>query len=134
MNKEMFAKPKPGDVITVVTRYKNQILWRAGEWDERRYENVTVVESDKWDAPDSFCIPAENEPYITKRSISLSKVVELVVNGRVGTTETKSETRFAHVKGSKGALYEVVIVGKHAKSCTCPGFTYRKHCKHLTMV
>lgn len=134
MNKVMFEKPKPGDVITVAVRYKNHILWREGEWDDRRYENVTVVPSDSWDKPDSFCIPAENHPYINKRSISLSNVIELVVNGQAGKVATQSETRFAHVKGSKGALYEVTIVGKHAKSCTCPGFTYRKHCKHLAMV
>lgn len=129
----MFEKPAPGDVITVVTRYKNNILWQTNEWDERRYENVTVVPSDKWDAPDSFCIPAENEPYITKRSIPLSKVVQLTVNGKIGKVSTTSATRFVNIEGSKGAIYELTVVGDHATTCTCPGYTYRKTCKHLAL-
>ena len=36
------------------------------------------------------------------------------------------------VKGSKpGIVYRVTMIGKRAVSCTCPGYTYRRFCKHI---
>jgi len=32
------------------------------------------------------------------------------------------------VKGSKGNIYEVA---KDGSSCTCPGYTFRRNCKHV---
>jgi hypothetical protein len=37
----------------------------------------------------------------------------------------------AYVQGSKGATYEVTTFATGRKTCTCPGFTFRRTCKHV---
>jgi hypothetical protein len=39
------------------------------------------------------------------------------------------ETNTIRVEGSKGNIYEVA---KDGSNCTCPGFTFRGKCKHVT--
>lgn len=34
------------------------------------------------------------------------------------------------VQGSKGNVYTVTTFGNGSKTCTCPGFQYRRFCKH----
>lgn len=42
--------------------------------------------------------------------------------------KVKAPSTVIKVQGSKGAVYEVDV---EAKTCTCPGFTYRGTCKHV---
>ncbi len=37
------------------------------------------------------------------------------------------------VPGSTGNVY-TLTVSKDSKSCSCPGFTYRRNCKHLSIL
>jgi len=68
-----------------------------------------------------------------KRTINLSNVTSLAVNGHESSSR-ESNIEFVKVKGSKANVYTVTKVGGTAKECTCPGYTYRKACKHLKMV
>ena len=42
--------------------------------------------------------------------------------------DSKKESMVIEIKGSKGNSY---FVDPEAKSCTCPGFTFRGDCKHV---
>ena len=42
--------------------------------------------------------------------------------------KVKVESNLREVKGSKGNSY---FVDDEAKTCTCPGFTFRGSCKHI---
>jgi hypothetical protein len=42
--------------------------------------------------------------------------------------QPEKESNAITIQGSKGQAY---IIDPEAKSCTCPGFTYRGACKHL---
>jgi len=43
----------------------------------------------------------------------------------------KVKSTLIEVKGSKGNTYSV---DPDAKTCTCPGFTFRSNCKHLAVL
>ena len=45
--------------------------------------------------------------------------------------KAKVDTALIEVKGSKGNSY---WVDPEAKTCTCPGFTFRGNCKHVVDV
>lgn len=56
--------------------------------------------------------------------VDTKKQVNLILNEFFGVTERRK------VEGSKGNTYELTKTnGKW--SCTCPGFEYRKDCKHV---
>lgn len=44
---------------------------------------------------------------------------------------TISKPVTVEVPGSKGAVYHVTTYPNGRKTCTCPGYTFRKTCKHL---
>lgn len=48
-------------------------------------------------------------------------------NSLFETPQNAAENAVVEVKGSKGNTYYVDI---QAATCTCPGFTFRGHCKH----
>lgn len=126
-----FKTPLPGQVITVTTRYKNGVATRDGEWVDTTYKNVPVITPQTWTKPDEFCIPAEGEPYITFRTINVSNVIELTVEGKAGEVATSTATEYKTVPGGKGNTYTVTLVNGVATVCECLGFQYRKECRHL---
>ena len=44
--------------------------------------------------------------------------------------ESPKSDKITIVQGSKGAVYTVSI-GRSGNSCTCPGFVFRKSCRHV---
>ena len=128
----MFAKPEVGQVVTVTTKYPESYYYSQEKWRYTTYENLPVLPSQPFDKPNTFRIPALNEPYISERVIALHNVSELEVNGEVGEqTNNTSNIRTVTVSGSKGNEYVVTIEGDEPKSCTCLGFQYRRTCRHL---
>lgn len=125
-----FAVPQPGSTITVTTRYANHYYLRDSDWDDTTYENVPVLPPQSWTKPHEFCIPAENEPFIKFRTISIERVIDLVVH-EGSTADSKHGTIVVPVAGSGDKIYSVVVTDGVAKSCDCMGFQYRKNCRHL---
>ena len=126
-----YALPQVGDIITVKTYYKSNVIGRTVEDDTTTYEKVCVAPSFAWTKPNAFCIPAENEPYITKRTISLSAIVDLVVHKGSDAEGCTSGTKFVIIPGSKGNSYTVTVIDGFGVECECLGYTYRRQCKHL---
>jgi len=127
-----FALPQVGSVITVSTYYKSNVIGRTVEDDTTTYEKVQVIKPFGWTKPNAFCIPAEGEPFIKVRTISLKAITDLVIHE--GDVEAAgSGTKFVYVPGSKGNEYMVTVVDGFGVECTCLGYTYRKQCKHLNI-
>jgi hypothetical protein len=127
-----FAVPTPGSVITVSTRYKSSLLGK--DYDDSTYEHVPVLQPQSWTKPNEFCIPAENEPFITFRTINIERVTALEVHeGETAPTDIRHGTHHVPVKGSGSKVYTVVVVDGVGKKCDCLGFQYRRDCRHLRM-
>jgi hypothetical protein len=69
------------------------------------------------------------EPFYFTKPIEFSKRKREFIVLKKNPFKTKMKSITIQVKGSKGAVYEV---DPEAKTCTCPGFTYRGNCKHLS--
>lgn len=126
-----YALPQPGDIITVETYRKSNVVGRSVEDDTTVYENVQVIRPFKWTKPNAFCIPAEGEPYINVRTITLNAVSDLVVHEGATPGDITEGTHFVQVPGSKGNEYTVTVIDGFGVECECLGYTYRKQCKHL---
>lgn len=78
-----------------------------------------------------------NQKHFPMRVIQKERIVE--VNGEESKfvsqslqAEQDSERRRITIKGSKGTLYQVEVGGKERPRCSCPGYQFRSHCRHIT--
>jgi len=125
-----FNVPTVGSTITVTTHYKSNVIGRTVEDDTTVYENVPVLPPQSWTPSGSFCIPAENEPFIKFRTIAISRVTDLIIH-EGSTADSKHGTIVVPIAGSNDNVYSVVVTDGVAKSCDCKGFQYRGNCRHM---
>ena len=95
------------------------------------YYTGTIMR-EKWFDADEIGITT-NIPSFPFRRIRRERIVE--VNGATVafSPPPKVERTVTTVAGSKGNTYTVIKEGSRATS-TCPGFSFRKTCKHIAMV
>lgn len=109
-------------VIVRNPEHARQSVWffEQPEFFEYEGEEVKV----KWATADELALSTGN-PEFPFRIIQKSRIVK--IDGK--PFENKAVTVTKVVKGSKGNEY--VVTGSNGKwSCTCPGFQFRKSCKH----
>ena len=131
----MFAKPDVGEKISVTTAWSDHYKTSMPHVRAVRSFNTTigvVVENMKWVAADCFCMTTGN-PYHPIAVIQLDRVYKLeYVSGKEAEqieAPSKEDATWS-VKGSGKKFYTVTKKG-NTWSCTCPGFTYHKKCKHV---
>jgi hypothetical protein len=105
---------------------------RADPWCEHEITGEQL-DSVKWLKPDEIAVTNPQHPngfsIIHKKNIVWIRDLA----GRKSTVKIDPEYKQWIVKGSKGNEY-LVIRTKGQYNCTCPGFTYRKSCRHITEV
>lgn len=124
-------KPEVGAQVEVTTKWKSTYLFAKSPWEYRTITG-TVLKSNYWDAPNTFKV-LTGHPIHPEPVISLAHVEKInYIKGKPGKSyDNKSKTK--QVTGSKGNVYTVTKNG-NKYSCTCPGFTYRRACKHLKLI
>lgn len=93
-----------------------------------------VVDSATRFTPPNFVrIVTDFDSPVRIREIPLDRITEIKYSdGTVPTKETvKDDVRTWVVEGSKGSQYTVVRT-KNLWTCTCPGYQFRKSCRHVT--
>lgn len=129
----MFAAPAIGSEVTVTVRQKNNYYFDKNPTFDTAFKG-TVVTSNKWDAPNTIKLHTSNEKY-PDSIIPLEWVVDIAyTDGTVPLqVEVDNNTKTWQIAGSKGAIYTVTRKFNRY-SCTCTGFQFRKHCKHIDSV
>lgn len=126
----MFEQPAVGSTVSVTTKTSSYVIGRLH--DINNYKNVKVLQSEKFDKPNTFRVSA-NEPFVSIRVIALSNVDQLLIDGKQAKESTQSnELKTIKIMGSKGSIYAVLMRGEEAYSCDCKGYSFRKTCRHLT--
>lgn len=123
-----FEVPKVGSTITLTTRYKSLYYNSTSEWDETTYEDVEVLPPESWLTSSQFMITS-NTRRMPFRVIEIGNVVALSGGSRAKGIDSGVQT--VSIKGSKGNEYHVTVENGRALSCTCPGYQFRKSCRHL---
>lgn len=120
--------PTVGTIVTVTTEWHMPNFWSDIQYNEITGE---VIKSPNWLTAQQFAVANENHPSGFS-VIDLSHVVDIRdADGKEYKFTANPGIKVWTVTGSKGNEYTVKCQdGQY--SCTCPGFMYRKHCRHIT--
>ena len=128
--------PEPG--TAVIVRVRNPMYGSRGAYffDVPEYETYrgVVYPTQKWQNKEPVLNVTTNVPWFPWRQLPLSQIIDIQVAGETIKIDLpKSEPpRVWTVSGSKGDAYTVTERdGK--RTCTCPGFTFRHSCRHLSV-
>lgn len=119
-----------GDTVTVTVR---NALYHARDRYANRYvgpeynEYTGTVVREAWHGSDKIGLTTDVKGFPV-RVLSLSSIV--AVGGAEADFATpQSDRKVFTVQGSKGNTYTVTVENGKA-SCSCPGFGFRKTCRH----
>lgn len=88
------------------------------------------VDPPKWAEPGTICLTT-GDPNFPVRTIHPSLIVSINDEENIPQNSVDTETRVVEVKGGKGQTYHVTITA-HSRSCTCPGYMFRRSCRHIS--
>lgn len=122
-----------GSVVTIRVRnimWPHRHLYAAGVVSSEFNTYTGTIMRERWFDADEIGITTGN-PDFPFRRIRRERIVD--VNGVEFAPLPPVERSVFTVTGSKGDTYTVIREGSRS-SCTCAGFSFRKTCKHLSMV
>ena len=126
-----FSMPEVGCKIAITFEFPSYVLGHEGV----NETTITgIVESATKVTPPNFVrIVTDFDSPVRIREIPLHRVTDIkYADGSAAIKElAKDDTRTWVVEGSRGSRYTVVR-SKHIWTCTCPGYQFRKTCKHVT--
>jgi hypothetical protein len=129
--KTQFQSPNPGCKVAITFELNSYVLGHEGPV----ATTVTgIVDSATRFTPPNFVrIVTDFDSPVRIREIPLDRITEIkYADGGVGEKVlAKDAPKTWVVEGSKGSKYTVVR-SKNIWTCTCPGFQFRKSCRHVT--
>ena len=128
---EQFAVPNQGKFVQVTVRFPSHYYFRKSDWDEFTYSGQ-VGKPDRSVPAGSFLLLCNGDKKMPTRVIAMSYVTKLIYNDGTAAKKAQAQslTKSWQVAGSKGNVY-TVTESNGRKTCSCPGFTFRKTCKHV---
>jgi hypothetical protein len=123
-----------GNTVTVKVRnplYHARDRYANGYIGPEFAEYTGTVIHEKWYGDDKIGLTTDVRGYPV-RVLSRANIVE-VSGAKVDYVPVKSDREVITVQGSKGNTYIVTKEGGKA-SCSCPGYNFRRTCKHVREV
>lgn len=129
---------EPLEIGNTVTIKVENILWPSRHLyatgvvsSQYNYYTGTIMR-EKWFDANEIGITT-GDPSFPFRRIQKERILEINGAKIKFSPPPKVERTVTQVAGSKGNTYTVIKEGSSA-TCTCPGYSFRKTCKHLSMV
>lgn len=120
-----------GDIVTVKVRnslYYARDRYANGYVGPEFNEYTGTVVHQKWYGDDKIGLTTDM-PHFPVRVLNRENIVE-VSGAKFDYTPVKSARETITVQGSKGNTY--IVTKENGKvSCSCPGYGFRKTCKHV---
>ena len=126
-----FSMPETGCKVAITFAFPSYVLGHEGI---NRTTITGVVEPATRVTPPNFVrLVTDVDSPVRIREIPLHRVTNIeYFDGHIATKESLDNTvKTFTVEGSRGSRY-TVIQEKNKWTCTCPGFQFRKSCKHIT--
>jgi hypothetical protein len=126
-----FSIPDAGCQIAITFEFPSYVIGSATV--SKTTITGVVEKATKFTPPNFVRIVTDFDSPVRIREIPLHRVTNIeYTNGRVAKQEAvKTDTETWSVAGSKGSKYTVIRT-QNKWACTCPGFQFRKVCKHIT--
>ena len=116
-------------VVVRNEKYAKRHLWAYPQPETFVYEGEQVP-AYKWSEPGTVCLTT-GDPRWPVREIHPSNIIS-IDDSAVEQPKQAPAERTIQIAGSKGSTY-FLTVGAKGRSCSCPGFSFRKSCKHTAM-
>lgn len=128
--KIQFAIPDPGCKVAITFAFPSYVI---GAPPVNKTTITGIVEkATKFTPPNVVRLVTDFDSPVRVREIALERITNIKYNdGRTASKHTASQdTKTWTIEGSRGLQY-VVVRSKNSWSCTCPGFQFRKSCRHI---
>jgi hypothetical protein len=125
-----FSIPDAGCQVAITFEFPSYVIGSA------KVSKTTITgiveKATRFTPPNFVRIVTDFDSPVRIREIPLSRITNLeYVDGRCAAQEAvKEDTKTWLVDGSKGSRY-TVIRNKTNWTCTCPGFQFRRSCRHI---
>ena len=120
-----------GDIVTIKVRnalYDMRDRYANGYVGPEFTEYTGEIVHQKWYGDDKIGLTTDMR-HFPVRVIDKARIVE-VMGAKVDYVPVKSNRETITVQGSKGKTYTIIKENGKA-TCSCPGFGFRKTCKHV---
>ena len=128
-----FAMPKVGSKVRVTIRTKDDFIFATSPFKDQVFEG-TILNAESWVRATSFCMTGDKNIRVREIPIDLVTNLEYLDGSTAAKVDVDNEIQVKQVPGSKpGVFYTVTKVGSKV-TCSCPGFGFRKKCRHCEMI
>ena len=125
-----FSIPDAGCHVAISFEFPSYVIGSAGV--SKTTITGIVEKATKFTPPDYVRIVTDFDSPVRIREIPMNRVTKLeYADGRSAAREAaKEDTETWSIDGSRGSKYTVIRT-RNKWTCTCPGFQFRKSCRHI---